>query len=128
MLTLFSFVFFCFFLFGFSSFFSFSHLYIFLGLGVWISKLVNPKLGNRPQLWPVLPPACPLGLRIHYTNMSRKQFVYSLKNYLYVINIDYSIKIKLIIVSSGYNIRNKFMVDGQYVRFDAPLFISIYQK
>ena len=49
MLTLFSF-FFCF-LFGFSSFIYFYHL------GVWDLKLSNPKLGDRPQLWPVLSPS-----------------------------------------------------------------------
>ena len=30
--------------------------YIFSEFGVWDLKLTNPKLGDRPQLWPVLPP------------------------------------------------------------------------
>ena len=30
-------------------------IYIFLNLGVWDPKLTNLKLGDRPQLWPVLP-------------------------------------------------------------------------
>ena len=49
MLTLFSFFFFCFI--WFQLFYLFYHIY-FLSLGVW-----HPKLGDQPQLWPVLPPA-----------------------------------------------------------------------
>ena len=45
MLTLLSFIFFCFVFFNFSTFIYFSHN--FLSLGVW----------DRPQLWHVLPPA-----------------------------------------------------------------------
>ena len=53
MLTLFSFFFFCYFLFGFSSFIYFYR--IFLSLGVWDPKLMNLKLGERSQFWPVFP-------------------------------------------------------------------------
>ena len=54
---LFSFFFFCLLvLFGCSSFIYFYHIY-FLSLGVWDPKLMNPKLGDQPQLLPVLPPA-----------------------------------------------------------------------
>ena len=28
----------------------------FSSLGVWGTKFTNPKLGDRPQLWPALPP------------------------------------------------------------------------
>ena len=31
-------------------------MYTFLSFGVWDPKLTIPKLGDRPQLWPVLPP------------------------------------------------------------------------
>ena len=55
MLTLFSFFFICF-LFDFRSFVFYHRLIYFLRLGVWDPKLTNPKLGDRPQLWPVLPP------------------------------------------------------------------------
>ena len=48
-----------------SSFFVFFYLVLailflsytyFMSLGVWDPKLTNPSLGDRPQLWPVLPP------------------------------------------------------------------------
>ena len=44
------------FLFSFSTFIYFYHIF-FLSLGVYDPKLTNPKLGDRLQLWPVLPPA-----------------------------------------------------------------------
>ena len=28
---------------------------IFLSMGVWNPNFTNPKLGDRPQLWPILP-------------------------------------------------------------------------
>ena len=40
--------------------------YFFFNLGVLDSKLTNPKLGDRPQLWPVLPPVFSLLCYIHH--------------------------------------------------------------
>ena len=57
MLTSFSLLSFSFiFLFSFSSFIYLYHIYTFLSFGVWKPKLTIPKLGDQPQLWPVLPP------------------------------------------------------------------------
>ena len=44
------------FLFSFSYFTYLYHIYL-LSLGVWDPNLMNTKLGDRPQLWPVLHPA-----------------------------------------------------------------------
>ena len=44
------------FLFGFCLVFTYLYHIYFLSLRVWDSKLTNPKLGDQPQLWPVLPP------------------------------------------------------------------------
>ena len=41
-------------------------LLFFFNLGVLDSKLTNPKLGDRPQLWPVLPPVFSLLCYIHH--------------------------------------------------------------
>ena len=38
--------------------------FIFFEFGVWNPKVANPKLGDRPQLWPLLPPALELRFKL----------------------------------------------------------------